>query len=59
MNEHDGETKYRDLGSIAVDCVEAMTDIGFVHVDTYDREEALRLQAMEESANKPRSDQKV
>ena len=46
----DGETKYRGLGSIAVDCVEAMTDIGLVHVDTYDRREALRLQAMEESA---------
>jgi hypothetical protein len=47
MNEHEGKKRHDGLGSITVDCFDVKTDIGLVHVDTYDREEALRLQALD------------
>jgi hypothetical protein len=51
MSEHDRQKKYDGLGSIAVDCFDVDTDFGLVHVDTYDREEALWLQAMDGSVS--------
>jgi hypothetical protein len=51
MNEHEAKKKHDGLGSITVDCFDVNTDMGLVHVDTYDREEALRLQAMDGSAS--------
>ena len=59
MNENGEKIKYRGLGSVAVDCIEVMTDIGLVHVDTYDLVEAKRLHALEleEATRKSLADQ--